>query len=57
MEYFVQLAQAFAGAEVPQDVLQAVRLGRMPVLLKDDGRVRGMVAGTVLRRLVGKAVA
>ena len=31
-------------------------LGRMSAFLKDTGRVRGIVAGTVLRRLVSKAI-
>ena len=54
---FARFAQAFARAEVPQDVMQAMRLGRMTALQKDDGRVRGIVAGTVLRRLVCKTIA
>ena len=54
---FAAFAQAFARAQVPDDVMQALRLGRMTALKKEGGRIRGIVAGSVLRRLVGKAVA
>ena len=54
---FANLVQDFARADVPPDVFQALRLGRMTALKKDNGRARGIVAGSVLRRLACKAVA
>ena len=54
---FTELAQDFAQARAPNQVLQALRLGRMTALQKDDGKVRGIVAGSILRRLVCKTVA
>ena len=54
---FTSFCQAFARAEVPEEVSGAVRLGRLTALKKDNGRVRGIVAGSVLRRLTRRAVA
>ncbi len=54
---FGDLAEDFARAEVPTAVMQALRLGRMTALNKKDNKVRGIVAGSVLRRLVCKTVA
>ena len=51
-----KLLQAFARADVPDEVGQALRLGRMTALQKDNGKVRGIVAGSVLRRLTCRAV-
>ena len=52
----VRFLQAFARAKVPEEVAAALRLGRMTALRKDNGKVRGIVAGSVLRRLASKAV-
>ena len=54
---FTSFCQAFARAEVPAEVSAGMRLGRMTALKKDNGRIRGIVAGSVLRRLTCKAVA
>ena len=54
---FCELAQDFARAAVPEDIMQALRLGRMTALQKENGKVRGIVADSVLRRLVCRAVA
>ena len=54
---FARLAQAMARAQMPEEVIQPLRIGRMSAFTKDNGRVRGIVAGAVLRRLVCKAVA
>ncbi len=56
-DLFVRMAQDFARAEAPASVLQALRLGRMTALQKDNSQVRGIVAGSILRRLVCKTVA
>ena len=52
----VRFLQAFARAKVPEEVAAGLRLGRMTALRKDNGKVRGIVAGSVLRRLASKAV-
>ena len=54
---FVSLAEALARAEVPEEIAAALALGRLTALKKESGRVRGIVAGAVMRRLVGKALA
>ena len=54
---FTLMAQDFARAAVPESVMQALRMGRMTALKREDGKVRGIVAGSVIRRLVCKSVA
>ena len=54
---FCQMAQAFARADIPANIAVALRLGRMTALKKDSGKVRGIVAGSVIRRVACKAVA
>ena len=53
----VSLLESFARAEVPAEVARALRLGRLTALKKENGKVRGVVAGSVLQRLACKAVA
>ena len=48
-----QLAQA----RVPPAIVKLVRQGRMTALRKDDGCVRGIVAGDVVRRLLSRTMA
>ena len=47
----------FARGQVPEEVLPAVRLGRMTALQKQHGGVRSVVVGDVFRRLVGRTLA
>ena len=54
---FALMAQSYARAEMPVSVMQATRLGRMTALKKDNGRIRGIVASSLFRRLVCKTVA
>jgi hypothetical protein len=54
---FCEMAQEYARAAVPDEVMQALRLGRLTALQKDNGKIRGIVAGSVMRRLVCRAVA
>ena len=54
---FAQFAQDFARAKVPEEIMQGLRLGRMIALKKENGRVRGIVAGAIIRRSVCKTVA
>ena len=48
---FVAVAIALSRADVPQVILDAIRLGRLTALRKPSG-VRGIVAGDIVRRLV-----
>ena len=50
-------AERLANADVPEQVLQALRLGRVVALRKPNGRVRALVVGDVFRRLVARALA
>ena len=52
-----QLGERFARAEVPQPIVDAVRMGRITALRKHDGGVRGIVAGDLFRRLVSRTIA
>ncbi len=56
-DLFVEAATALARAEIPELIAAAVRLGRMTALRKDNGGVRGIVSGDVLRRLVARTLA
>ena len=52
-----EVATQFARGQIPEEVLPAVRLGRMTALQKPDGGVRGIVVGDVFRQLVGRTLA
>ena len=52
-----QVAQFFATASIPQEILEAFRVGRFTALQKPNGGVRGIVAGDVFRRLVARTMA
>ena len=47
----------FAKGQMPGEVVQAIKLGRMTALQKDGGGVRGIVAGEVIRRVTAKTIA
>ena len=49
--------QAFARARVPDEVLSAVRMGRITALQKPSGGIRGIVVGDSVRRLVSRTIA
>ena len=42
---------------VPQKVVEMIRVGRLTALSKPDGRVRGVVVGETVRRLVSRTIA
>eukprot|EP00969_Alexandrium_andersonii_P123056 5439441-Alexandrium_andersonii.AAC.1 len=42
---------------LPQCIVEALALGSLTALRKDDGRVRGIVAGDAFRRIVARAMA
>ena len=50
-------AQQLANAEVPEEIVVALALSKLTALLKPNGRVRGIAAGDVFRRLVSKTLA
>ena len=52
-----EVATQFARGHVPEEVLPAVRLGKMTAFQKPDGGVRGIVVGDVFRRLVARTLA
>ena len=53
----IRVARKLAQAGIPAAVAQAIGLGRMVALTKPNGRVRGIVVGDVLRRLVSRCLA
>ena len=50
-------AELLARAQVPNTIVDIIRVGRLTALSKPDGGVRGIVAGDVIRRLVAKTMA
>ena len=53
----IQVTQLIARAELPDTASQALGLGRLVALQKPNGRVRGLVIGDLLRRLVARSLA
>ena len=49
--------QSLATSKVRQEVKDAMRLCRKTAVSKDDGGVRGIVAGDVIRRLTARTMA
>ena len=55
MGRFCQVGELMARGQLPQEIQQVVRMGRMTALKKTTG-VRGIVAGDIVRRLVAKTI-
>ena len=55
--HLYEVAVGFARGEAPQEVVNALKMGRMTALQKDDGGVRGIVVGDVFRMLVARTIA
>ena len=55
-EKFWRMGQELARAQVPCEILQAIRTGRLTALQKESGGVRGIVAGDIVRRLVARTI-
>ena len=53
----IRVARHLAQASIPAEIARAIGLGRMVALTKPNGRVRGIVVGDVLRRLVSRCLA
>ena len=49
-----EIAQAFAQAQIPDEILSALRVGQLTALGKPNGEVRVIVVGDVVRRLITK---
>ena len=52
-----QFASTLARAEVPAEIVDLIRMGRITALRKKDGGVRGITVGDVLRRLIARTIA
>ena len=52
-----EVAILFVRGQIPPEILEGVRVGRMTALQKPDGGVRGIVVGDVMRRLVARTLA
>ena len=48
---FVQVSSLLAVGNVPEEIIEAIRLGRMTALSKPDGGVKGIVVGDILREV------
>ena len=57
IQHLYDVASGFARGEVLPEVVDALRMGRMTALQKDDGGVRGIVVGDVFRRVVARTIA
>ena len=53
---FHEIAQAFAQAKIPDEILSAIRVGQLTALEKPNGGVRGIVVGDVVLRLIAKTM-
>ena len=56
-ESLARVASMLAVGNVPAEIIEAIRLGRLTALSKPDGGVRGIVVGDILRRLVARTIA
>ena len=53
----VEMASSLATGNVPSEIIDGIRLGRMTALQKPDGGVRGIVGGDIIRRLLARTMA
>ena len=56
LKLFNEVAERVARGQVPESIQAAIKMGRMTALSKDDGGVRGIVVGDVVRRLVARTI-
>ena len=57
LELFCDAMEELARAEIPADICSAITMANMTALQKRDGGIRGIAAGSTLRRLVAKTLA
>ena len=50
-------ASRLACAQIPQSIGEALTLGSLTALLKDNGKIRGIVVGDTFRRGVARTIA
>ena len=53
---FYEIAEAFAQAQISDEILSAIRVCQLTALEKPNGGVRGIVVGDVVRRLIAKTM-
>ena len=46
-----------AVGDIPEEVVDGIRFGRLTALAKPDGGMRGIVVGDIVRRLVARTMA
>ena len=51
------VGEQLATGKAPHEVVETVRMGRLPALTKPNGGIRGIVSGDVVRRLVSRTIA
>ena len=56
MGRFCEVGELMARGQIPQEILQVIRMERMTALKKKTGGVRGIAAGDIVRRLVAKTI-
>ena len=56
-QLLAQVGSCLAVGNVPDGIIDAIRLGRITALNKPDGGVRGIVVGDILRRMVARTMA
>ena len=56
-DLLLKFAQYFTSAKIPAELVEALRLGRLTALEKQDGGVRGIISGDIFRRLVARTIA
>ena len=54
---FSRMCLDFARTEIPNDVLTLLKMGRVTALRKPNGKIRGIVIGDIMRRLVARTIA
>ena len=56
-ELFCTAVEKLSRGALPQEIAQAMRLGRLVALRKANGKVRGIVTGDLVRRLAARTLA
>ena len=56
-QLFFCVCEKFPNGDIPSDVVGALKFSKLTALRKNNGKVRGVSAGDILRRLVSKVLA
>ena len=54
---FSRMCLDFARAEIPSDVLTLLKMGTVTALRKPNGKIRGIIIGDIMRRVVARTIA